>query len=76
MASFEHLDLLLGQALECMDEAAGEIKALSPFNRKDLFNRIGSSIVELWEVRTSIYEMKPEIKRDFVAEYSNDKQRY
>jgi hypothetical protein len=76
MASFEHLDLLLGQALECMDEAAGEIKALSPFNQKDLLNRIGRSIVELWEVRTSVYEMKPEIKRDFVAEYSNDKLRY
>ncbi len=23
MASYEHLDLLLGQALECMDDAAG-----------------------------------------------------
>jgi hypothetical protein len=29
MASYEHLDLLLGQALECMDVAAGEVKTLS-----------------------------------------------
>ena len=76
MATYEHLDLLLGQALECMDEAAGEIKSLSIFNKKDLLKHIGRSIVELWEVRDAIYEIRPEVKRDFVTEYSNDKQRY
>ncbi len=76
MKSYEHLDLLLGQALECMDEAAGEIKALSVINQKEWLKHIGRSIVELWEVRDSIYEIKPDIKRDFVTEYSNDKQRY
>ena len=76
MASYEHLDLLLGQALECMDEAAGEVKTLSIYNQKDLLKHIGRSIAELWEVRDAIYEIKPDIKRDFVTEYSNDKQRY
>jgi len=76
MASYEHLDLLLDQALECMDEAAGKIRELSIFNQKDLLKHIGRSIVELWEVRDAISEIKPEIKRDFVTEYSNDKQRY
>ena len=59
-----------------MDEATGEIKTLSIFNQKDLLKHIGHSIVELWEVRDAIYEIKPDIKRDFVTEYSNDKQRY
>ena len=76
MKSYEHLDLLLGQALECMDEAAGEIKTLSVINQKEWLKHIGRSIVELWEVRDAIYEIKPEIRRDFVTEYSNDKQRY
>ena len=76
MASYEHLDLLLGQALECMDDAADEIRALCIFSQKDLLKHIGDSIAELWEVREAIYEIKPEIKRDFVAEYSNDRQRY
>lgn len=76
MASYEHLDLLLGQALECMDEAAGEIRALSIFNQKEMLKHIGRAIVELWESRDAIYEIRPDIKRDFVTEYSTDKQRY
>jgi hypothetical protein len=76
MGSYEHLDLLLGQALECLDDAAGEVKTLSIYNRKDLLKHIGRSIVELWEVRDAIYNIKPDIKRDFVTEYSDDKQRY
>ena len=76
MASFEHLDLLLGQALECMDDAAGEIKELSLLQQKELLKQLGHGIVEIWEVREAIYKIKPEIKRDFVTEYSNDRQRY
>jgi hypothetical protein len=76
MRSYEHLDLLLGQALECIDDAASEIKELSIFNQKDLLKHIGRSILELWEIRDAIYEIKPDIKRDFVTEYSKDKQRY
>ena len=76
MRSYEHLDLLLGQALECIDEASGEIKGLSILKQKDLLKHLGHSIVEIWEVRNAIYEIKPEIRRDFVTEYSNDPQRY
>ena len=76
MATFEHLDLLLGQALECMDEAAGEIKELSLLKQKEMLKHIGRSMAELWEVRDAIYGIKPDVKRDFVKEYSDDKQRY
>jgi hypothetical protein len=76
MASFEHLDLLIGEAIECMDGAAGEIRNLSLYNQKELLKKIGLSIYELWEVRNSIYEIKPELKRDFINEYEQDKARY
>ncbi|MBW2429317.1 MAG: hypothetical protein JRF56_10180 [Deltaproteobacteria bacterium] len=59
-----------------MEEAAGKVKTLSIDNKKDLLKHKGLSIVELWEVRDAIYKIKPVIKRDFVTEYSNDKQRY
>ena len=76
MATFEHLDLLLGQSLECLEEAASEIRALSLVNQKEMLKHIGRSIVELWEVRDVVYEMRPDIKRDFAKEYSNDQQRF
>ena len=76
MASFEHLDLLLCQALECMDEATGEIRGLSLLKQKELIKKLGRTIVEVWEVCNAIYEIKPEIKKGFITEYSNDRQRY
>ena len=76
MSTFEHLDLLLGQALECMEEAASEIREISLVKQKEMLKHIGRSIVELWEVRDAIYEIKPDIKRDFAKEYSNDQQRF
>ena len=59
-----------------MEEAASEIRALSLVKQKEMLKHIGRSIVELWEVRDAIYEIKPDIKRDFAKEYSNDQQRF
>ena len=76
MVTFEHLDLLLGQALECIEEAASEIRELSLVKQKEMLKHIGRSMVELWEVRDPIYEIRPDIKRDFAKEYSKDQQRF
>ena len=76
MATFEHLDLLLGQALECTEEAASEIRELSLLKQKEMLKHIGRSIVELWEVRDSIYDLRPDLKRDFAKEFSSDQQRF
>ena len=76
MATFEHLDLLLGQALECIEEAASEIRELSLVKQKEMLKHIGRSIVELWEVRDHIYDIRPDIERDFSKEYSKDQQRF
>jgi hypothetical protein len=76
MVTFEHLDLLIGQALECIEEAASGINELSLVKQKKMLKHIGRSIVELWEVRDLIYEIRPDIKRDFAKEYSKDQQRF
>ena len=76
MDNFEHIDLLIGEALECMVEAAGELREMSIEDNKNRTLRIGRAISELWEVRSEIYQIKPEIKRDFFKEYEKDKQRY
>ena len=76
MDKLERIDLLLGEALECMVEAAGELKTVENINQKKKTLRIGRAICELWEVRDEIYKIKPEIKRDFVKEQEEDKQRY
>ena len=76
MATFEHIDLLLGQALECIEKAASEIRELSLSKQEEMLKHMGRSIVELWEVRDVIYDIRPDIKRDFAKEFSNDKQRF
>jgi len=76
MGSLEHLDLLLGEALECMDEAAGEVREIIAVNQKDCLRRLGRAIAELWEIREEIYGVRPDLKRDFAEEYEQDKERY
>ena len=76
MDSLKHIDLLIGESLECMVEAVAELK---PYEHDDNDKKrigIGRAICELWEVRDSIYRNRPDLKRDFVKEQEEDKQRY
>jgi hypothetical protein len=76
MPSYQHLDALIGEALECADDAAGVIRdlELSPVDRH--LKKIGEAILALWEVRDALYKAHPEVKRDFVAEYEVNEARY
>jgi hypothetical protein len=76
MPSYQHLDALIGEALECADDAAGVVRDLqfAPVDRH--LKKIGEAIVALWEVRDALYKACPELKRDFVAEYELDESRY
>jgi hypothetical protein len=76
MASFEQLDLLLGEALENMMGAAAEIRALNTEYTKEGIKHIGMATLELWQIRDHIYSVRPDIKRDFVAEHERDPQRF
>lgn len=74
--SLEQIDLLLGESLELMQKAAKEIKEISSPELRNKLVHVGKATTEIWEVRDQIYKLKPGIKRDFIFEYSQDKQRF
>ncbi|WP_171088947.1 hypothetical protein [Usitatibacter rugosus] len=76
MASNQHLDAVIGEALECATEAAAEIRelGLAPVDRH--LRSIGDAVNSLWEVREALYRAHPEVKRDFVAESEVDEARF
>ncbi len=79
MASLEHLDLLLGEALECIDKAAPEVRelALPESDSRQALQYIGNAVGQLWGIRDELlYKLKPELKRDFVKEMEQDKKRW
>ena len=79
MVSFEHLDLLLGEALECMVDAAREVRELGlhDSDREKALFYMGNAIGQLWGIRDEIlYRLKPELKRDFVREIEQDEKRW
>ena len=76
MASFEQLDLLLGEALENMMGAAQEIRALDTQKTKEYLRHIGMATGELWAIREDVYSVRPDIKRDFVTESRSDPPRF
>ena len=76
MPSEKHLDILIGEALECANEAAAQVRALhlEPLSR--YLKSIGHAVNSLWELRETLYKEHPELKRDFVSEYELDEARY
>ncbi len=76
MASLEHLDLVLGEALERIIEAVQEVRDLAFPDEKGVVRDLGMAINMLWEVREVAYKIKPELKRDFVREIEQDKTRW
>lgn len=75
MDKLKHIDLLIGESLECMVEAASELKMVETIDTDKKRMRVGRAICELWEVRDSIYKVRPDLKRDFVREREVNKQR-
>lgn len=76
MNSIEQLDLLLGQALENIMGAADEIRSLGLQESDAYIKHIGKATMELWDIRESLYALRPDIKRDFLSELESDPARY
>ena len=76
MSSLEHLDAVLGEALEFLMEASNEVRGVNIINQKDLLRKLGRTVSELWSIREEIYRIEPSLKRDFIVEHEQDKQRY
>src|SRR5260221_3314341 len=76
MASNQHLDAVIGEALECATEAATQVRelGLAPVDRH--LKSLGHAVGALWEVREALYRAHPEVKRDFVAEAGVDEARF
>lgn len=79
MASLEHLDILLGDSLERLVEASDEVRNIQVFddvNKKRLLRRMGRLVSEIWSFRDEIYGIEPSLKRDFILEHEQDRERY
>jgi hypothetical protein len=76
MASLEHLDILLGDSLELIIEAASEVRGIDQIDNKIFLMKIGKVVTSIWSIREDLYKIKPSLKRDFVVERELDKVRY
>jgi hypothetical protein len=76
MASLEHLDILLGDSLERIVEAADEVRGIDQIDNKAFLMKIGKVVTSVWSIREDLYKIKPSLKRDFVVEREQDKVRY
>ena len=49
MATFEELDGLLAEALQCLNDAAGLVRELTQLETKPSLMHLGHAISETWE---------------------------
>lgn len=77
--ALEYIDICLGEALERLDEAGGELVKYKNEIQKDekvevkeLLNAVSNSIVELWKAREILYERKPDLKQNFKKEFDKN----
>jgi hypothetical protein len=71
-----HLDALIGEALECLNEAARAVRELPVDPVDDNLQKLGAAIIEVWGVRERLYALRPDLKRDFVVESEVNIERY
>ncbi len=76
MANLESLEALLAEALQCLDESAGLIRAIPQLNVDQNLRRVGHAIHSVWDIQDEIYTLRPDLKPSFVAEYEQDSKRY
>jgi len=76
MASLEHIDLELGEALECMMGAAADMRSVDTLNASEQLKRIGKATMVLWEIREEIYRLRPDLKVEHAQEIEQNKVRY
>lgn len=74
----QELDIVIGEALEHANDAARLVRLCSEseIDTDENLIRIGHSINNLWEVREKIYEVKPDLKADFVDEFEKNEIRF
>ena len=76
MATFDELDGLLAEALQCLNDAAGLVRELTQLETKPSLMHLGSAINEAWELREKVHGIRPDLEPPFVTEYKEDRIRY
>jgi len=76
MATFEELDGLLAEALQCLNDAAGLVRELTQLEIKPSLMHLDHAISEAWELRGHVHRIRPDLKPPFVVEYEEDRVRY
>lgn len=76
MASLDHIDLLLGETIERILEAADGIKEKKELDRREHLKRIGRVVAEIWGIREEVHKIRPDLKRDFHVEYDKDRKKF
>ncbi len=76
MATFESLEGLLAEALECLDESANLIRGIPQMNTDQNLRRVGNAINSLWDIRDEIHTVRPDLKPTFVVEFERNRERY
>jgi hypothetical protein len=72
MARRKSLDLLLGEALEDLQEAGGVARAIPNFDSKFVLRAVGKAIVDIWDVREKLHGAEPGLKPEFVGLHESD----
>jgi len=75
--SLEYLDWLLGEALEDIEEAAGEVREIAEIEQEKCLMGLGQAVQVLCAIREHLFELKPELRTEASrAVKENSKERY
>ncbi len=75
-ATLESLELLLAEAAQCLDDAAGELRELPQLDLNRNLRRIGTAVNAVWDFRDELHKARPDLRPNFVAESDADPERY
>lgn len=70
------IDLMIGEALEQLSQAATIIKRLETGDADRLLFKIGKVLSELWDIREDIYKNYPQLKSEILVECEKDEKKY
>ena len=76
MDHLEKLEWLLGFALQCLDDAAGEVRDASELDTQACLKHIGAAIVSAWDLRDKVHSIRPSLRPDFVAHHAACREEY
>jgi hypothetical protein len=72
----EKLERLLGFALQCLDDAAGEVRSSPELDTHICLKHVGAAIVSAWEIREIVHSVRPSLRPDFVASYAANREEF